>query len=194
MDRHKAHLDFNAALTEPYAQWLGHKWVGDPNNVTVQVDAQAAEAGRYPTPPPAVPPHACTPHTHPGYSCSAPPLPPPLLHPVVLAGWQVQLGKEGCLWICKLWMDNGMCCSHHCLPSLGLSPEGREVFLSFRVRLGVEGSARSSLLPSQDAQPPCMWLLCTPRARCRGRRAALPRPVQADMGGATGRGRALLPH
>ncbi len=52
VDRHKAHLDFNAALTEPYAQWLGHKWVGDPNNVTVQVDAQAAEAGRYPTPPP----------------------------------------------------------------------------------------------------------------------------------------------
>jgi hypothetical protein len=38
-------------------------------------------------------------------------------------------------------------CGPHCLPSLGLSPEGLEVFLNFRIRFGEEGSARSSLFP-----------------------------------------------
>jgi hypothetical protein len=44
-EKRVSQLDFNPALTEPYAQWLGHKWVGDPNDVTIQVDQNAADAG-----------------------------------------------------------------------------------------------------------------------------------------------------
>jgi hypothetical protein len=87
--RDEENIDFSPGITEVYAQWLGQYWGRPAEELNIDVNPEDGKQGRA--------------------SCFVKDVFAAAAGSCVdsddcpgRAGWQIELGKEGCLWLCKV--------------------------------------------------------------------------------------------